>query len=596
MISSASTDSTLPHGLAQEDAPCIPGETFANRYAIEAEVGQGGEARVFSALDLGHMPPRRVAIKLPHTRDRAKARRRLAREASHLRRLAGVIGVVRAVEPEVCEHLGIAFLVREYVEGPSLRQVLARRGKLRAEVALLLGQGLGRTLAQSHAVGVFLGDLKPDNVILRGGVEPVVVDLGSATVEDSATTDTDTEPAWAGLTPAYASPEQLAGQGAGGASDVYALGVILGEMMRGGKPVPGVVDLRGVPGPCARVARACLAHDPAARPSAAAVVRLLGEARGTLRRWRRLGVALLCAVAILAGGLVLRRAWEARASVASAPRGPVTLSSNQFYPQLLAVEGGYVYWTGDRLGMLPRVAIGGGAVEVLTRGEPLLHGIATAPGVVYWNEGRRILRWTGAGAPAEIAIAQSAPSRFAADAHGLFWIDWHRGEVMAIEPPDGGALRPLASGQDRPRGIALDEVSVYWTNQGGRVMRVDRAGNEAPVVLAERQAGPLGLALDGGYVYWVNETAGTVMRAPKQGGAARVLVRSTAGLRELAVDEVHVYWTSPDDGLVLRARKEGGAAEVVASGQRNPHGVAVDGQAVYWVNEHARGSVMRLEK
>ena len=271
MISTTTTTAPTTPRLTHDDVPrCSPGMTFANRYAIEAEVGAGAEARVFSALDLGHMPPRRVAIKVSHERHRSKSRRYLNREAAQMQRLQAVIGIVHVVESEVCEHQGLTFVVREFVDGPSLRELFAMRGKLDAAEVIHIGRSLARTLAQSHAMGVQLRDLKPDNVILRGGSEPVIIDLGSATAAESATTGTD--PTRALMTPAYASPEQLAGQNAGMASDIYALGVILCEMASGRLPLPGVVDLRGITRPIATIARACLAHEPAKRPTAAQLV------------------------------------------------------------------------------------------------------------------------------------------------------------------------------------------------------------------------------------------------------------------------------------------------------------------------------------
>jgi sugar lactone lactonase YvrE len=274
----------------------------------------------------------------------------------------------------------------------------------------------------------------------------------------------------------------------------------------------------------------------------------------------------------------------------------MALASEQFQPDSLAVGGGHVYWTGSYLRKVLRVSLEDRSVEILTRGAPLVHGVAPMPGVVYWNEERRILRWTGSGEPTELAIAPSAPARFAVDARGLYWLNWHHGHVLGLEPPDGGAPRTLARDQDRPFGIALDATSVYWTTQGGSVMRAARDGSVAPVALAARQAEPMGIAVDDDHVYWVNKMAGTVLRVPKQGGASQVLARSSVGLRALAVDDRYVYWTSPDDGVVVRVSKQGGSAEVLASGQQRPFDVAVDGRAVYWVNQHPRGAVMMLEK
>ena len=309
-------------------------------------------------------------------------------------------------------------------------------------------------------------------------------------------------------------------------------------------------------------------------------------------RWMRrqwLEVTLLLILGIVAGGIALRHFLDGRLVLE-------TLASEQLYPQLIAVEGDHLYWTGSKVRRVMHFGRGARNPELLTHDEPLVHDVAVAPGVVYWNEGQRIVRWMGTGAPLEIGQAHNTPSRMVADAHGVYWTESHSGNVIAFEQPFHGALRTLAQGQNRPECIALDNDAVYWTNRGGQIMRTDRAGRGVPQVLAERQAEPAGIAVDDENVYWANERTGTVMTVPKRGGLARVLVHSKPGIRELAVDEAHVYWTNREYGDVLRVPKAGGAPEILATGQLHPHGVALDERAIYWVTDTEHGTVMRMGK
>jgi serine/threonine protein kinase len=227
---------------------------------------------------------RRVAVKLLAAsvgRD-DELRRRFARESRLAARLShpNVVAVFDAGEDA-----GRPYIVMEYVEGETLADVLRQRGALPPEEATEIGEQLAAGLAHAHAQGLVHRDVKPQNVLVSGDGRVKIADFGVARGDDlSKLTQAGTVLG----TAAYLSPEQAAGAEVGPASDVYALGVVLYELLAGVTPyrfesLAGLAAPRKAPPPLpasvppalADVVARCLAADPSARPSAAELEREL---------------------------------------------------------------------------------------------------------------------------------------------------------------------------------------------------------------------------------------------------------------------------------------------------------------------------------
>jgi serine/threonine-protein kinase len=291
----------------------------AGRYRIEREVGHGGMAEVYLARDeeLG----RPVAVKLlpQHLADDADFRARFVREA----RLAGRLShpnVVRVYDAGETD--GRPFIVMEYVSGSSL----AAAGRLPAGRAIELGVQACAGLQHAHDAGIVHRDVKPANLLVSDGGVLKIADFGIARVAES------TRHTQAGTllgTAAYLAPEQIAGEDATPASDIYSVGAVLYELLTGRPPyefsslaelaaqqadgsITPVRDLEPtVPRDVEAAVMHALARDPGFRPASAA--ELAQELAGTAaepatvplrqpRRQRTLwwpaGAALLIAVAV----------------------------------------------------------------------------------------------------------------------------------------------------------------------------------------------------------------------------------------------------------------------------------------------------------
>ncbi len=226
-----------------------PPRVVEGRYLVHGEIGRGGCASVYDAVDsrLG----RSVAIKIarPAAVD-VSAAARLAREA----RAAAAVS-----HPNVCAvsdagtlEDGRTFLVMERLHGETLTSCLMRTGSLGAEEAIDIALQLLSALDAAHRVGIVHRDVKPDNVFLvpRSGCTPTVklLDFGLCRINAPELAD-DVHLTHAGQvvgTPEYMAPEQVYGSRAFDARiDVYAVGVILYEMLTGRRAFSGK-DVRTV--------------------------------------------------------------------------------------------------------------------------------------------------------------------------------------------------------------------------------------------------------------------------------------------------------------------------------------------------------------
>ncbi|MER6508500.1 serine/threonine-protein kinase [Nonomuraea sp. NPDC001636] len=264
--------------------PLTPDDpAFLGDFRLAGRLGEGGQGVVYLARSASGEP---VAVKLLNAGDQ-ETRARLARELDALESIASfctarVLGVsTRGSRP---------YVVSEFVDGPSLADRVAGnaagnaagRGPLRGGELERLAVGTATALAAIHAAGVVHRDFKPSNVLL-GPDGPRVVDFGIARAEGAATHTS-------GLvgTPAYLSPEQIAGSPASGASDVFAWGATMVYAATGVSPfgadtVPAVLhrvlhaepDLSALPPRLRGPVAGALAKDPAHRPTAAALLMTL---------------------------------------------------------------------------------------------------------------------------------------------------------------------------------------------------------------------------------------------------------------------------------------------------------------------------------
>ena len=236
-----SDKSSSPNG-GQKPASPVPdltGVLVGNRYLIERELARGGFGAVYLARDKPELMSRLVVVKvlLEKSLNDDWIVRKFKQEIESLARLddPGVVGIFDAGALDD----GTPYLVMQFVDGMSLRAEIKPGGMDFKRAANVMRQ-VGRTLEVAHEKGIIHRDLKPENIMLRhsgdGEVQVKVIDFGIAKVKNSVVApSTPTGEGGAG-TPIYMSPEQLCGQRVTPASDVYALGVIIYEMLTGALP------------------------------------------------------------------------------------------------------------------------------------------------------------------------------------------------------------------------------------------------------------------------------------------------------------------------------------------------------------------------
>ncbi len=255
------------------------GTLVADRYLVQGRLARGGMAEVFAAHD--QRLARDVALKVLRgaagtDRARFDAEVRLLASLQHPHLVRVFDAGVQGDDP---------FLVLELAEGPNLAQLLAA-GPLPEDRRRSLGRDVAAALAHVHAAGVVHRDVKPANVLTGADGRWLLADFGIARLVD-ATRLTATGAAVG--TPAYLAPEQLTGEAATSAVDVYALGLTLLEAVTGRRAFPGDgpeaamarltqdPDVSAAPAEWQGLLVAMTARDPAARPSAAEVARRLGD-------------------------------------------------------------------------------------------------------------------------------------------------------------------------------------------------------------------------------------------------------------------------------------------------------------------------------
>jgi eukaryotic-like serine/threonine-protein kinase len=211
----------------------LAGRVFSNRYEIQREIAQGGMAEVYLAHD--QLLNRPVALKalFPEYAREPSFVERFRREAQAAANLndPNIVAIYDWGQED-----GTYFIVMEYVEGRSLRDLIRSEAPIEPGKAAEITAEIASALAFAHRNGVVHRDVKPGNVLLTQSGTVKVTDFGIAR---AGTSDGLTQTGSVMGTATYFSPEQAQGLPVDGRSDVYALGVVLYEMVTGVAPFIG---------------------------------------------------------------------------------------------------------------------------------------------------------------------------------------------------------------------------------------------------------------------------------------------------------------------------------------------------------------------
>ncbi|GAA4472028.1 hypothetical protein GCM10023190_01870 [Enteractinococcus fodinae] len=216
--------------------PSLVGLTVDDRYHITQRIAHGGMATVYRAVDT--RLDREVALKIlrPNMAEDPSVREKFEAEAKNTAKInhPHVINVYD-------QGLGdagngkVAFLAMEFIEGHTLREVMRAAGRMSVEDTWNIALPIIRGVAAAHRVGLIHRDIKPENVLVSHEGDIKVADFGLAR---AASNHTGTGMALMG-TVSYMSPELVTGEQADERSDVYALGIVIFEMLTGERPFSG---------------------------------------------------------------------------------------------------------------------------------------------------------------------------------------------------------------------------------------------------------------------------------------------------------------------------------------------------------------------
>src|SRR5438034_9749262 len=280
-------------------------KALGKKFTVGDVLGEGGFAAVFrvrdetlgqdvavKVLDLGLTPSPGLAERFVR-----EARTSARLEHPHIVPIYKVGGYKNEV----------LYIVMRCLDGPSLRQLLEKHQRLSLRDAARIARQVADALGHAHLHGIVHRDVKPDNILLDSAGHVLVTDFGIAKAAQEASVSQLTTEGMVVGTPHYMSPEQATGERVDGRSDIYALGVVLYQMLAGTPPFEGesaqsvlmkqatvdpvpIRQLRGeVPAALAAVIERMLAKDPADRYQTAedvsrALVR--SEERRVGKEWR----------------------------------------------------------------------------------------------------------------------------------------------------------------------------------------------------------------------------------------------------------------------------------------------------------------------
>ena len=234
----------------------MEGGALSGRYEIGDRLGSGGMSNVYRATD--RILERTVAVKIlaEHLSDDERFVARFRREA---------LAVAKLIHPNIVQVYdtgiddGRHFIVMEFVEGRSGAQILQRQGPLDPDAAAEAGMQACAGLDYAHRRGIIHRDVKPGNLMLAGGPVgggPMTVKLTDFGIARAIEQTRITQVGSVVGTAAYLSPEQVRGEEATPATDVYALGVVLYQFLTGRLPVRGLEPGRAGGTPAERAAAA----------------------------------------------------------------------------------------------------------------------------------------------------------------------------------------------------------------------------------------------------------------------------------------------------------------------------------------------------